>query len=249
MIQPSLILFNLLIVLTFFIFRHYFIFYWCYMYDIPKIWNAKVEKPRIANLSLLYPLTCISAWVLISNEDVGYFGLFLKIVLIVFFGLFYTTSLVIILTPLINFSKRVKNFTNEIFQDKYESFIFSQPEKEIEFYKRFNNEYFSTNPEDFSSFLNLLPLNSNQKITWLYSKGNRKSKKDNNLKALYHFVGEVFLTEDKTFIERTIISYFKNIDDSSYTKEALSNTFNKWQANNPKHLQNMTSELKSLSDK
>lgn len=249
MIEQQIILTSLIVILTFFILRHYFIFYWCFMYDIPKIWNAKIEKPRLANLSLSYCLTCLSAWILISNNISGRLDVFITIVLILFFGLFYTMSLIIILSPLVNFSKKIQELTSGLFQDKFESLLASNPDKVDEFYIHFNNEYFLTNTEDFHSLIHLLPLKSKNKITWLYSGGKYKEKNKTNKKALYHFIGEIFSTEDKTFMEKVIVNYFQDSDGTSYTENNLSNTHSKWNTSNPVHLKEMSKKIRKFTNK
>ena len=181
MIVPQFVLIILFLILTFFICRHYFIFYWCVMYEIPKIWNSKIEKRRLANLSLSYPLTCISTWLLTSNNSSGRFGFFITIVLIVCFCLFYTMSLIIILSPLINISKKINELSRSLFQDKFDSIFVSVPNKETEFYNQFNNKYFSSSAENFHSLIKLKPLASREKIIWLYSEGNYREKNKNNL--------------------------------------------------------------------
>ena len=175
MIEPQFFLIILFLILTFFILRHYFIFYWCVMYEIPKIWNVKIEKRRLANLSLSYPLTCISAWSLTSNNSSGRFGLFVTIILILCFGLFYVMSLIIILSPLINFSKKINELSRNLFQDKLDSIFVSVPNKENEFYNQFNKKYFSSSSQNFHSLIMLKRLTSEEKIIWLYSEGNVSS--------------------------------------------------------------------------
>ncbi|WP_139205264.1 hypothetical protein [Algibacter pectinivorans] len=156
-------------------------------------------------------------------------------------------SLIIILSTLINFSKKINELSRNLFQDKLDSIFVSVPNKETEFYNQFNNKYFSSSEENFNSLIKLNRLTSEEKIVWLYSEGNFKEKHKSNLKALYHFIGELFCTEDKMFIENVIVEYFQNKNGALYSKDKFSNTHSKWINNkNPNHLSDMSESIKSL---
>lgn len=243
---PQAILNSLIILLTFFILRHYFIFYWCSMFDIPKVWNSKIEKPRLALLSLFYPITCISAWILIDSTITEDFFSLKIIVTILLFALFFTMSLIVILTPLLKFTKKVRNLSREIFQEKFQSVFISLPEKENEFFEQFNNDYFFTTKDNFHSFIHCLPLKQDERIIWLYSLGMRKNKNGSNLQALFHFISEIFSTQNKDFIEQVVKDYFQDEGGQSLSSRIQPSTYGNWKERSPVHLEKMSEKIKYL---